>query len=160
MIQTKGFFSTTASGAVTQKYFNSNQNGSYAYISIVREEEYKDENGIHKLKHYLKLRLRGKQAEFINEYVNKGDSLVVIGDLVNENDANGKFKEQVLRVVTIQQHQMPSRATQERIVNARAAKQARQQQAPTPPQQQAQAQAQKPQQAPVAPMDFDDDIPF
>lgn len=156
MYPTQGLFMTIATGAVCQKYYGSNENGSFAYVTLVREEVHKESTA----KHYLKLRLRGKQADYINNFVNKGDSLIAQGDLVNEREREtGKVTETLLRVSVIQSHQLPSRATYDRIMNAMAARQeannesqgGQPQQPQEPPQQMVQ-QGQN--------QDFDDDIPF
>lgn len=161
MYPIKGFSTTITSGAVCKKNFGKTEHGAFAYVTLVRtESQGNGQGGSTEVKHYIKLRLRGKQAEYVNEYVNLGDSLIAQGDHVNERNVEGKVTDNVIRVSMIQSHSLPSRATYQRIVSAQQARDAanvpQQQAANTPQQQPPQAQPQTSNE----PMDFDDDIPF
>jgi single-strand DNA-binding protein len=152
----RGSFKMFASGAVVKKNFGTGEHGSFLYATLVRSEE--DQHG--KRDYYLKIRLRGKQAEFFNEYINLGDSVICSGEMVSERNKTTGFSDYVLRVNEIETHNLPSKTTMDRIQSAYAAKQQQQGQGNTPQQQMAQPQQQTPQAQQEPPMDFDDDIPF
>lgn len=168
MFQKQGMFITVATGAVVRKHCGVHNDQPYAYVTLVRVEQHKEEE----YKHYLEVRMSGNDAKYVDR-INKGDSLIIQGQMVTTYQDVGrpdgrKEAKSILRCDAIQSHRLPSKETRQRIEggNQQQAPQAQQQAPQQAPQQPVPADAQysAPQQnAPQynePPQDFDDDIPF
>lgn len=161
MFQKEGMFITVATGAVVRKHCGVHKDQPYAYVTLVRIEQHKEEE----YKHYLEVRLSGNNAKYV-ERINKGDSLVVQGQMVTTYQDVGrpdgrKEPKSILRCDVIQSHRLPSKETRQRIEGGRqqqAPQQAPQQ--PVPADAQYSAPQQNVPQYNEPPTDFDDDIPF
>lgn len=161
MFNKEGLFRVFASGAVVRKHCGVHNNQPYAYITLVRVEQHKEQE----YKHYADVRLSGNDAKYVESSVNKGDSIILEGQLVTtyQGEEGNKQAKMIVRADSIQSHRLPSGATMARIQGGRD--QAQQPSQPVPAEaqqapQNAPQQMQAPQSQQQPPMDFDDDIPF